>query len=182
MSYKLFNQDQVSNINGNPTSAVVNYNYSGSGGLTEIYFSNGFKLTKEFSVGFKGSYIFGKITSNTSAAISNAPQFYSNFYERSSYNDYSLTAGLFYKNEFSENKFLKLGLIYDIKSSLEAERFSQLERKIPNSLTVIVIDTLNNNIADDFVIPKSYGFGVSYEILDKLSIIFVRIIAYFNFF
>ena len=59
---------------------------------------------------------------------------------------------------------MKFGLIYDIKSSLEAERFSQLERKIPNSLTIMVIDTILNNELSNFIIPKSYGLGFSYEL------------------
>ena len=84
-NYKLFSQDQVNGINGDPTSALVNYNYDGSGGLTEVYFSNGFKLGNDFSFGFKGSYVFGKISSNISSSISNEPQFYSNLFERSSF-------------------------------------------------------------------------------------------------
>ena len=169
MSFKLFDQDQIENVSGGLTSALVNYEYQGEGGLTEVYFSNGIKLSKDLSFGLKGSYIFGKITSNTSSSISNEPQFYSNLFERSIYNDYSLTSGVFYKNEISDNTFIKVGFIYDIKSSLEAERFSQLERKIPNSLSVVVIDTILNNEVDNFIIPKSYGFGVSYEVLDKIS-------------
>ena len=31
-NYKLFSQEQVNGINGDPTSALVNYNYDGSGG------------------------------------------------------------------------------------------------------------------------------------------------------
>ena len=169
-NYKLFSQEQVNGINGNPTSALVNYNYDGSGGLTEVYFSNGFKLGNDFSFGFKGSYVFGKISSNISSSISNEPQFYSNLFERSSFKDLSFSTGLFYKNEFKEDNFLKIGIIYDLNSSLDATRFSQLERKIPNSLSVLVIDTIYNNVASNFNIPRNFGIGVSYEIIDKLSV------------
>ncbi|MFL3001337.1 MAG: hypothetical protein ACJZ0Y_04115 [Cytophagales bacterium] len=169
-NYKLFSQDQVVDLNGDPTSALVDYNYDGSGGLTEVYFSNGFKLGNDFSFGIKGSYIFGKITSNISSSISNEPQFYSNLFERSSFKDLSLSTGLFYKNEFKEDNFIKIGLIYDLNSSLDATRFSQLERKIPNSLSVLVIDTIYNNEMSKFNIPRNFGIGVSYEIIDKLSV------------
>ena len=169
-NYKLFSQEQVVGLNGDATSALVNYNYDGSGGLTEVYFSNGFKLGNDFSFGIKGSYIFGKITSNISSSISNEPQFYSNLFERSSFKDLSLSTGLFYKNEFKKDNFLKIGLIYDINSSLDATRFSQLERKIPNSLSVLVIDTIYNNEMSKFDIPRNFGIGVSYEIIDKLSV------------
>ncbi len=169
-NYKLFSQEQVLGINGDPTSALVNYNYDGAGGLTEVYFSNGFKLGNDFSFGVKGSYIFGKITSNISSSISNEPQFFSNLFERASFKDLSLSTGVFYKNEFKKDNFLKIGLIYDLNSSLDATRFSQLERKIPNSLSVLVIDTIYNNESSKFNIPRNFGIGVSYEIIDKLSV------------
>ena len=147
MNYKLFSQDIVYNVDGSPTSSLVTYNYDGSGGLTEIYLSNGFKVTDQLSLGIKATYIFGKVSSNISSSISNEPQFYSNYFEESSYNDYSLMTGLFYRKEINEDKFLKIGLIYDLKTSLESSTFSQLERRIPNSLNVLVIDTIANDIS-----------------------------------
>ena len=54
------------------------------------------------------------------------------------------------KKEISEDKFLKIGATYDFDKSLESNRFSQLERKIPNSLSVLVIDTLYNNKISQF--------------------------------
>ena len=76
---------------------------------------------------------------------------------------------MFYRKEINEDKFLKIGFVYDLKTSLKSSTFSQLERKIPNSLNVLVIDTILNDVIRDYIIPKNYGFGVSYEILDKLS-------------
>ncbi len=169
-NYKLFSDDLVKGINGSLTSSIVNYNYEGTGGLSQIYFSNGFKLSNEFSIGFKGSYIFGNLSSNISSKISNEPQFYSNLYEKSSFNDFAFQMGMFFKREITSDKFLKFGLTYDFNNSLEAKRFSQLERRIPNSLTVLVIDTIFNNDISQFNIPVKFGIGISYEIIDKLSV------------
>jgi hypothetical protein len=36
--------------------------YKGTGGLTQVYFGNGFQLTKNFSLGFNATYIFGYMT------------------------------------------------------------------------------------------------------------------------
>ena len=78
--------------------------------------------------------------------------------------------GMFYRKEVNTDKYLKIGLTYDFNNSLEAKRFSQLERRIPNSLTVLVIDTIFNNDISQFILPIKFGLGISYEIIDKLSL------------
>ena len=97
-------------------------------------------------------------------------QFYSNLYEKSSFKDFAFQMGMFYRKEVNTDKYLKIGLTYDFNNSLEAKRFSQLERRIPNSLTVLVIDTILNNDISQFNIPVKFGIGISYEIIDKLSL------------
>ena len=164
VSYNLINQKLI-----DQSSALAFYEYSGTGGLTEAYWANGFRLGNELSLGIKGSYIFGKITNTTSAFVSNETQFNSTYFEESVYNDYSLNIGIFYKKELVENKFIKIGMVYDLKSSLNANRFSQLERRIPASTSPVVLDTLIDNEISTFNIPRSYGIGISYEIIDKLS-------------
>ena len=57
-------------------------------------------------------------------------------------------SSLFTRSTF---KFLKIGLIYDLKTSLESSTFSQLERRIPNSLNVLVIDTIANDISRELL-------------------------------
>ena len=37
-------------------------------------------------------------------------------------------------------------------------------------MNILVIDTIYNDIIRDYIIPKNYGFGISYEILDKFSL------------
>ena len=91
VSYNLIDQKLI-----NQSSALAFYEYSGTGGLTEAYWANGFRLGNELSLGVKGSYIFGKITNTTSAFVSNETQFNSTYFEESVYNDYSLNIGIFY--------------------------------------------------------------------------------------
>ena len=57
-----------------------------------------------------------------------------------------------------------------MKSSLNADRFSRLERRIPSTTNVVPIDTLINHEIQTFNIPKSYGLGISFEKLDKFSV------------
>ena len=40
MSFKLFNQDQIENVGGGLTSALVNYEYQGEGSLKFIFLWN----------------------------------------------------------------------------------------------------------------------------------------------
>ena len=83
------------NVDGTPTSSLVTYNYDGSGGLTEIYLSNGFKVTDQLSLGIKATYIFGKVGNISHQYLTNLNLF--NYFEESSYNDYSLMTVLFYR-------------------------------------------------------------------------------------
>ena len=108
-NYKLFSEELILGVDGSLTSSIVNYNYEGNGGLSQVYFSNGFKLGDEFSIGFKGSYIFGNLSSNISSKISNEPQFYSNLYEKSSFKDFAFQMGMFYRKEINTDKYLKIG-------------------------------------------------------------------------
>ena len=165
VNYILYNEELLEN-----TSVVARYRYEGEGGLTQAYWSNGIKLSNNLSIGLKGSYIFGNIKNETSIILSNEEQFYTTNYESSVYNDYNLSSGIFYKKEIVDEKFLKLGVTYDLKSSLNADRFSRLERRIPSTTNVVPIDTLINHEIQTFNIPKSYGLGISFEKLDKFSV------------
>ena len=165
VNYILYNEEVLEN-----TSAVARYRYEGEGGLTQAYWSNGIKVSKNLSIGLKGSYIFGNVKNETSVILTNEEKFYTTHYESSTYNDYNLTSGLFYKKELAEEKFLKIGFVYDLKSSLNADRFSRLERRLVNTTNIVPIDTLINHEIQKFSIPKSYGIGFSYEKLDKFSV------------
>jgi len=165
VNYILYNEEILEN-----TSALARYRYEGEGGLTQAYWSNGFKLLNNLSIGLRGSYVFGNIKNETSIILSNEDQFYTTHYESSIYNDYNLSSGIFYKKEILEKKFLKIGFTYDLKSSINADRFSRLERRIPSTTSVVPIDTLINHEIQLFKLPRSYGFGVSFEKLDKFSV------------
>src|SRR5690606_29538227 len=56
VNYTLEYDDQ---INGSETTAHVTEN--GSGGLTQVYWSNGVRLTRDLSVGLKAAYVFSSI-------------------------------------------------------------------------------------------------------------------------
>ena len=61
-------------------------------GLTQAYWSNGIKVSKNLSIGLKGSYIFGNVKNETSVILTNEEKFYTTHYESSTYNDYNLTS------------------------------------------------------------------------------------------
>jgi hypothetical protein len=50
----------VKNIQGSSTALPVQYD--GNGGINQVYFGNGFQVTKHFSVGVNASYLFGSLT------------------------------------------------------------------------------------------------------------------------
>ena len=51
----------VKNIQGSSSSPIP-AQYDGNGGVNQIYWGNGFNITKHFSIGVNASYLFGSLT------------------------------------------------------------------------------------------------------------------------
>jgi hypothetical protein len=60
--YKIANSDSLTGAN-----TLVNYNYTGTGGINQLYFGNAVKLLKNLSIGANASYLFGSINIQNSA-------------------------------------------------------------------------------------------------------------------
>ncbi|MDP4283804.1 MAG: hypothetical protein Q8891_05235 [Bacteroidota bacterium] len=147
-------------LQGTNTSLPVEY--QGSGGVNRYYFANGFKITKNLSVGINTSFLGGSLTQNDSLF---SPDLTTdlittkNIYIRNWYFEY----GLQYHIPISKKWEADFGATYAHKTGLRAE-YSALVMDTNG-------DTLSNRVTknDYFTLPNSTGFGISITKDKKIS-------------
>lgn len=128
--------------------------YEGTGGVNQVYWSNGFKLGKHLSLGLSLSYLFGTLSQTetmSSGSLVLPIITTTNTYLHSPY----LNGGLQYYTALNKHWDLVLGGTYARKATMQAE----YSAKVSTSST----DTLSYAITDNnyFKLPDSYGMGIS---------------------
>lgn len=131
-------------------------NYTGKSGLTQVYFGNGFQVTKNLSVGANLSYIFGSlrkeesIVSGRSAGLNVRNNIY--------LNKANVDWGAQYSVKLSDTKSINLGITYahQVKLNTYGEQ-SVYALFGSDSLYTKEIEL------DDYILPTQVGAGVAFQ-------------------
>ena len=169
VNYNILSESRVTGNEDVP----INFNYTGDGGLTQAYFSNGFKVAKNLSLGVKASILFGSIVNET-LALPGDQDFpiglLTSVVDKTSIYGFTLSSGLAYSFEIKDKRFLNFGVTYDLGSDLTAKRLRTGELRRVLGTGQVSVDTLINDERGDIRLPSSLAFGLSYEILYKLTV------------
>jgi len=165
INYKLQYLEQViDNSTGLPvdTASVLE---QGSGGLSQLYWSNGVRINQDFSIGAKITYLFGSATYDYSNQLSNSNQpipFVVGVNEQAYVKDFMLGGGLSFSKDSLGKKDdyrFSAGLTYNFKTDLGTRKTTVIERRLTSG-DPITSDTLVQN-KGEITIPSSLTFGVS---------------------
>ncbi|MEQ9412393.1 MAG: hypothetical protein RIF39_01110, partial [Cyclobacteriaceae bacterium] len=143
----------------------VNVVESGSGGINQLYWSNGFRLHPNISVGVKGTYYFSAIVNQFASSLSESTQlvqYATNIYDRQSFKGVGFSGGIsFHKDSIGRNDYrINVGLVYDFNADINTKFYERLERR--NASGIIDSVTIVNNIPGTTTIPQSLGAGLSF--------------------
>ncbi len=158
-------------INSTDSITVVE---EGSGGLSQLYWSNGVKLYKGLAVGLKAAYIFGTTKNKYSNRLirSNQPINYNSTVEDRLYvQDLALTAGVSYTLDslFARKRYrLSFGATYSPATNLKSRWRSNLLRETVTGDTLDA--TLLSKIQGQTYVPSAFTGGVSLSRGTKWSI------------
>lgn len=130
--------------------------YNGQGGLTQVYFGNGFQITKNLSLGFNAFYVFGRVEKNET--ILTGPAAGLSLQNKTSINRPSIDFGLQYTFFFPEDKSLTLGLTGVNKLRLNTAKSVRVFEISGRDSLYIKQQTI-----DDYVLPRSIGAGVAFQ-------------------
>ena len=140
---------------------------SGSGGLTQVYWSNGVRLTKDLSIGLRAAYMFGPISNvytNVLTAQSNQGDPYLvNIENKTNIKGFNFGVGLSYSIDSMGRKHdrrLSFGAVYSLSSNYKAKVVNSISR------TSLAGDTIEDytlsEVKGNVHLPESYTFGISY--------------------
>lgn len=132
---------------------LYNVEYSGSGGLNEIYFGQGYEVLPNFTLGANLRFITGTIL-HQEEAVSTSSQESFMVSQRTYFHKLNLDFSLNYK--VRREKFaVNIGAIYDNKTSLNGNATTQLSD--------IDEETIYEEIEQDnnYKLPQKAGLGIS---------------------
>lgn len=146
----------------------------GDGGISEAYVNFGYLLAKNLSIGFHGSYLFGStirsnqlIITDTEGVEVGSP---SEYYERLTVSDVAFKLGAHYMIKTSEKTNLHIGAIYQKFGDVNGTGFAKLagigQASDPDSDG----DLIANDVSGSVYIPNRFGFGLTFEKMNKYAI------------
>ncbi len=159
VDYKLQYLDNVEN-----STAPATVTEEGSGGLSQLYWSHGVRLTPDLSVGLKATYIFSSIT-NSYANLVDVPAQPVTYQvireEKTSVSDFTFLGGISYSKDslWNNNYQLSIGAIYSFGSDLKTDSDTKFSRLNLNGDTIQGY-TISNRKAQ-ITLPSGFGGGVS---------------------
>ena len=165
VKYDTYSIDELSGSNGSLTQ------YQGNGGLSTLSWSHGFRLFNSFSIGVKGSFVFGAITEVSRIQLSGedvSEAYVVAYEENSSYKDLQLSLSFSNKFKLSDRNFLNVGGVYNLSGDLNGEKEGKYERYL-SSGSLLQSRVLSTEDIQ-YSLPSIYGIGISFERFNKLTI------------
>jgi hypothetical protein len=153
---------------------IGNYNYAfnGDGGLNQLFFGNGFKLTNNLSIGVNFTYVFGRNTTSTLLYFPDSTLYANTKTEqRLLADDFIFDYGIYYTQPLKNDYQLNVGLVYGQKVRLKAKRetltrslFGGVDGGIEYFLDTIAYQPERNGRIE---LPHSAGLGISFQKKDR---------------
>jgi hypothetical protein len=167
----------VDSIQGAPDNGMLTVE-SGSGGLSQVAWANGFRVTHELSLGLKASYVFGSTISDyaNQLIVSNqSVPFVVAIREQTYMKDFMFTGGLAFAKDslFNDNIRVNFGLTYAFATKLNTNKTTVVQRRL-TSQTPITSDTLVSgkgtvNIPSALTVGFALNKGVDWAIATEFS-------------
>ncbi len=151
-------------VSGSPGDTTL-ITEEGSGGLNKFFWSNGYAINKNFSIGLEASYIFGSATaefSNTILTSENNFNYSPTVSTEINVKDFVFKGGVAFRKDSIMNSATRIqaGITYDFSTDLRAKRTQTYERRLLGQPTSR--DTLSFEEPGFYRLPAALGLGLSF--------------------
>ncbi len=138
-----------------------------TGGITEVYISNGVRINKYVSLGIKASYLFGSRLEETETRLLNENSPISNvstrFYDRVTYSDVNLTGAAAFTIPLENQKQIIIAGTYSFDAEVNTNKFSKLDQIRGTDGVVLSSDTILTRQPGYFKLPSSMSIGATFS-------------------
>lgn len=145
------------------TADYLNTFYEGSGGINQVYFSNGLRLGKNLSIGVNSSFLFGSMTQDETLNAQNYIGSQLNTSLQTYYSGFYFEGGLQYSAKLSNKLVLSMGAVAAHKTTLNGTKLLSLSSGDPNTAPATNIISDSTIGTSSFNLPNMIGGGVSVE-------------------
>lgn len=154
---------RIQNISTINEDFVTSSQFTGEGGVNRVFFSSGYKLTPNFSIGGTVEYNFGKIET-TSLEFLQTVQFGSQEINSSQESGFSFNAGAMWEKKINAKQKLFLSAYYTPESTLNLVNSRSISTVQFSSVSdPIIIDEQIINVADTKIkLPSKVAFGAGF--------------------
>jgi hypothetical protein len=159
VGYAVYNKEEVEGM------TTVENVYMGSGGLSQLYWGNAFKIGKKLSIGFNMKYMFGSITRSRGITFPDSIEM-KNTYVRGSIRPRDIYGeiGFQYKADLSNDLFMVIGGVFgpQVNISSKASYLATTYFGAINSAQ-LYYDTIEVRLDEkgSFTLPIRIGTGVT---------------------
>jgi len=149
----------------------IEYQYEGSGGINEFYGNASIELFKNFALGAKMSYMFGKTDLSRKIFFPDSVGYLNTRVDNIvEIGDLYFEFGMQYHREIAKNLTLGLGAVFAPKQNIHASENYMVRSFFPSTLGVEYDrDTIVNRIENkgNIEIPDKYGIGFTLSKTDS---------------
>lgn len=138
---------------------------TGSGGLSQVSWGNGFRIMNGLSAGVKASYVFGSIVTDYSSNLRETSQtvpYVAALKDQTYIKDFMFSGGLAFSKDSVFNNDIKInaGLTYAFATKMKASHTTVKQRRLASNDPASPQDTLSS-FRGDVNIPSALTFGLS---------------------
>ena len=154
------------------STGKTEFSYSGSGGLSQFYLGNAFRLHKNLSFGFNAAFLFGPLSKEQTVIYPDSAYMYGTKITNSIYiQDILLSYGLLYRKTYNTDHFFAAGLTFSNSQKIKGTDDYLATTFIRNSIADYDLnkDTVlyKPGFTSSIKLPSSLGIGVSIGRTDR---------------
>jgi len=140
---------------------IYTRNFSGDGGLRQLYAGLGVKVLKNLSLGANFSYFWGDLTRSNTVIYPNTDNAFS-YAERTntSISDYKIDLGAQFTQQINKKLDMTVGAVYSFQHNLSNK----------TTVNTQVSSVTTTDVDATFGIPQSYGAGLTFNYDKRLTI------------
>ena len=166
VGYNIYDSTQTEEV------GKVNYRYSGSGGLMQLFWGNGFKITNNFSLGLNLSYLWGNLNSSKFAEFDDLTIYNTKIMQNKLVDGMRFNIGLQYKIPLKNKQELAIGVSYENSLFMPTRENMIITNYRGRYDLISTFDTIQMHIKENSIkgtmrLPQFVGVGLSYKVSTK---------------